>query len=83
MTLTPPLTVKEAAQYWTQWLLAKKSPDESNAVGEMVTTLTRQRTGSRRNPDGASACRPLASPFLSWCLAKGKPHARHAPASLH
>ncbi len=41
-----------------------------------------QKTGRNRNPDGASAWWTLAGPFLSWCVARGKPHARHAPSSL-
>lgn len=82
MTLTPLKIGDEAARCRTQRLHTKKLPDESNAVGEMIATLTRQRTGSRRNPDGASAWWTLAGPFLSWCVARGKPHARHAPASL-
>jgi len=83
MTLTPLKIGDEAARCRTQRLHTKKLPDESNAVGEMIATLTQQRTGSRRNPDGASARWTLAGPFLSWCIARGKPHARHALASLH
>jgi hypothetical protein len=42
-----------------------------------------QKSGRNRNFDGTSAGWMLAGPFLSWCIARGKPHARHAPASLH
>ena len=82
MTLTPPRIGDLAARSPAQWPLDKKSPGESNAARWNVADAPDKKPAVCRNPDGAAAWWTLAGPFLSWCVARGKPHARHAPASL-